>query len=1291
MPPPLASLPEPDFRLESPSTAGPPGPGFAPFSHPSTPTGMHALIGSRHRQLLDWLAAEWLPGGPAVCCLEGFPGVGKTEIANALISRSRETHPSVYVTFPDTQSDAVTDFLWDLAGEMDAPEIADALGDPARATRAVVRRLESPVLVVVDEFQRALQKNGEPVAGIAPLLERMGQAGGAPGRVLLLTNRMVARGRWVERLALRSLGRLDTDEGVALLAEMLRERGQEGEVPEERRADVVEWVGGNPRAIRTVVESLRYSPLEELIGLAPEIWQTEDRAVSSELVRQLEKRLLEQILPRLDPSAQTALRGLAVHRRSFKKEAIDAISPSPAAAADTRAVLVDHFLLDHRSGSYALTEVVREVVHHRLDDDPGVLKSAHSRAADYYLRHFQARQIVHPHRLGGKFIEARYHLVHAGREDDLWQVSARLSAELRSLYTSTSRVPTDPGERDERIVVLSALLETQGDKGLHYYLARLLRARGGAQDVPRALAQVRKAVGPRAPVHAWRLLVELEGQVEGGSAALAAFQRATAAVPPEQNGFSLYLTCAEALSHHGRSAEAIDLLREGIGRSTPEQHVSALYQSCAELLAREGRIPEAVDLLQEGIGRIRQEGNLCSLYQAYAELLAQDGRTSEAVDLLREGIGRIPPEHGVFALYQALSAILGHVGRGREAARAALEGLRALPANRSGDRYRLADVASQIALRLRDEETLRAIKESFDAGSLRAEITRVFELQLQEDWHGAATYARTLRGVAPTNLTLLVHEAFCWLAAGLPAQAAEALHRFPGGVRIEAWAANTWMLAMAEASRGELGLAREAVEAYLGRGLEPGEEVSREMLLRLWDESAGVPGPNASYIFPHLPPSITGLPHGVTRYPSGPPVLAPADASPPPAVSSGLRMLVIATEWTSGHGGLSTFNRALCTALARSGQTVYCVVGTATEEEKEEARALGVTLVPAPGTAGDTLDARITRKAQLPHAPDVVVGHGRVTGPAARAQVEDHYPHALRVHFIHTAPNHIEWFKAAPSEGEVAAKAEERTRREAELAEGAGLVVAVGPLLARWTETHVRFGRGAEVPIHRFDPGLPGVPPGRGTPPPESICLVLGRAEDDVLKGLDLAARAISRVGTRPRPRLVVRGAPVGSADDLRLHLTAALSNGVRAEVLHYTADAARIAEDLRKSSLVLMPSRSEGFGLVGLEAIAAGVPVLVSAESGLGQLLQERVPDLARDVVVDVLDVEKDDAARWAGEIEFVLRDREAAFGRARKLREALAPALDWTRETGTLVDVIRSLAAAATPRTAEPAPSHG
>ena len=41
-------------------------------------------------------------------------------------------------------------------------------------------------------------------------------------------------------------------------------------------------------------------------------------------------------------------------------------------------------------------------------------------------------------------------------------------------------------------------------------------------------------------------------------------------------------------------------------------------------------------------------------------------------------------------------------------------------------------------------------------------------------------------------------------------------------------------------------------------------------------------------------------------------------------------------------------------------------------------------------------------------------------------------------------------------------------------------------------------------------------------------------------------------------------------------------------------------------SNLVIIPSRTEGLGLTALEALSAGIPFLVSQNSGFGEALQE-------------------------------------------------------------------------------------
>src|SRR5207248_10668777 len=57
-----------------------------------------------------------------------------------------------------------------------------------------------------------------------------------------------------------------------------------------------------------------------------------------------------------------------------------------------------------------------------------------------------------------------------------------------------------------------------------------------------------------------------------------------------------------------------------------------------------------------------------------------------------------------------------------------------------------------------------------------------------------------------------------------------------------------------------------------------------------------------------------------------------------------LRVLALADEWLPARGGLSAFNRYLCTALAVAEAEVYCVVPEISEQAQADAKEAGVRL-----------------------------------------------------------------------------------------------------------------------------------------------------------------------------------------------------------------------------------------------------------------------------------------------------------------------------------------------------------
>jgi len=134
------------------------------------------------------------------------------------------------------------------------------------------------------------------------------------------------------------------------------------------------------------------------------------------------------------------------------------------------------------------------------------------------------------------------------------------------------------------------------------------------------------------------------------------------------------------------------------------------------------------------------------------------------------------------------------------------------------------------------------------------------------------------------------------------------------------------------------------------------------------------------------------------------------------------------------------------------------------------------------------------------------------------------------------------------------------------------------------------------------------------------VLLFVGRIQP--LKGLDVAVQALSQLG-RPDALLVAVGGASGSSGDGEVDRIADLIEelGVSEQVLFVPPQQHHILSTYyRAADVVLVPSRSESFGLVALEAGACGVPVVANAVGGLltlvdhgdtGFLVPDRDPDV--------------------------------------------------------------------------------
>lgn len=137
------------------------------------------------------------------------------------------------------------------------------------------------------------------------------------------------------------------------------------------------------------------------------------------------------------------------------------------------------------------------------------------------------------------------------------------------------------------------------------------------------------------------------------------------------------------------------------------------------------------------------------------------------------------------------------------------------------------------------------------------------------------------------------------------------------------------------------------------------------------------------------------------------------------------------------------------------------------------------------------------------------------------------------------------------------------------------------------------------------------------------------------LKAPDLALETLARITPQHRPHLVLAGDVSADFADYHDHVQRLAHRlGVANDVVYSGArPREEFAAMMRGAEVVLMPSHSETFGLVALEAAASGVPIVASAAGGL----REAVFDQQSGILM-----ESRDPADWGAVVEGLLVDSD-------------------------------------------------
>ncbi|XP_019632032.1 PREDICTED: uncharacterized protein LOC109475709 [Branchiostoma belcheri] len=391
-------------------------------------------------------------------------------------------------------------------------------------------------------------------------------------------------------------------------------------------------------------------------------------------------------------------------------------------------------------------------------------------------------------------------------------------------------------------------------------------------------------------------------------------------------------------------------------------------------------------------------------------------------------------------------------------------------------------------------------------------------------------------------------------------------------------------------------------------------------------------------------------------------------------------VLMVNDKYGTSHGGTSPTNRQVTQFLKLHGATVHATAVQASEEDKRCATEDGVVLhLPVQ----DPRDKRTPSLEWLTHYhsfhyPDIpqdlkcIVGHVDVTSGAAKGIQESRCQQAKLVLFNHDMPEETEYDKGTKK----SLAAGKKMKDILEDAKNADAVFSLGRRIYDYFKTKYR-SLGESNPRRHFLL-LPrpsqvfeaiSVRPGGG----ENVVLTVGRVTVLVARALGEVAEKIRNV------RLCVRGIDEDDYEESNKILEENLHSGNIKTTLLPRGTQEDIAEDMKQAHLVLMPSRAEPFGLIGLEAIAAGIPVLISDKSGLADMIKDLIkkkkchPDMRHRIVktsVRESDIE-DDTKEWAKKITDTLEYSEAEFDKAAEYKKRLLESKYWEESHQNLLRV--------------------
>ena len=378
-----------------------------------------------------------------------------------------------------------------------------------------------------------------------------------------------------------------------------------------------------------------------------------------------------------------------------------------------------------------------------------------------------------------------------------------------------------------------------------------------------------------------------------------------------------------------------------------------------------------------------------------------------------------------------------------------------------------------------------------------------------------------------------------------------------------------------------------------------------------------------------------------------------------------MKITFMIEEWRhSTKGGRSTLMRQMAIELSRlENVEVSILIPSASPEDKEDAQRYNIKVFEPQKYPGyEPVDCL-----QFPpqgFSTDFIIGYG--IKPGCHGQLLKKNLRCKWIHMVLRNARETVLFQKTPG---VISKGQEQYETEIKLCKKADMVLTIGSKL---DETFNSALSQCKYKSFKLIPGIFNETFGaqkqcRDSKNFEILVFGRGNTEDFEHKGLHVAAKAVAELNKYESCYILkVVGAPEGEQEKLAERLEGLEISRSHLIVKSFNDERTKLAQLFSKVDLVLMPSGTGAFGLTALEALSAGVPILITQNSGLAEALEE-VPSGHGCILGQ--------AADWAEQIKRVQKHLETRLKGARMLCNNYKEKYCWMDQCAAFVTKLRAL----------------